>query len=114
MSTEAIADIAIIILSFAMVPQSCVVRSLRRQLEEAKAQAAKDSLNEEAVSLCRYYASKALGGNCAFVDDDAKLLAALAQRAVLAGLALDMPTNTLKNLRRAAENDRDVHEAALG
>ena len=75
---------------------------------------ADSELDSEVISLVRHWASEAMGGNCAFCDDDARVLAALAQRAVLAGLAVDFEGKTLDNMRRAAESRRDEHERSLG
>lgn len=72
------------------------------------------TLSEEAVSLMRDTCEEGLGFNCAFVDDEMKVLVNLSQRAVLAGLASDAHPATLTRMVAASEKRRAEHEAALG
>lgn len=71
-------------------------------------------LSDEAVSIMRERCKDGLGMNCTFVDDDMNLLVALAQRAVLAGLASDAKPDTLRRMVEASEKCREGHEKALG
>jgi hypothetical protein len=71
-------------------------------------------MNAEAIYEVRRIALAATGGNCTFVDNDMALIAALAQRAVLAGLVNDARPFMQTRLSAAAEKDRAKHEAALG
>jgi hypothetical protein len=71
-------------------------------------------LREDAISLVRRIAHDGLGGNCAFVDDDMKVIVGLAQRAVLAGLHSDCHAGTRQHFETASEKHRAAHEAALG
>jgi hypothetical protein len=71
-------------------------------------------LNEGAVSSMRHWAKYGLGFNCAFVDDDMKVIVGLAQRAVLAGLASDFPPDMQKRFSSAAKKQRKAHEKSLG
>lgn len=76
--------------------------------------AARHDMNAEAIYEVRRIALAATGGNCTFVDDDMALIAALAQRAVLAGLVNDARPFMQIRLSAAAEKDRAMHEATLG
>ena len=67
-----------------------------------------------AVDACRRWARDGLGFNCTFVDDDAKVLVGLAQRAVLAGLATDFDADMQRRFAEAAEKHRGGHEESLG
>lgn len=67
-----------------------------------------------AVDMMRATALYGLGFNCTFVDDDMKILVALAQRAVLAGLASDFTPDIQKLFSATAERFRKDHEHALG
>lgn len=71
-------------------------------------------LSDEAVHLMRERCKEGLGMNCTWVDDDMNLLVALAQRAVLAGLAADAEPKSLKRMQEASERNREGHEKALG
>lgn len=72
------------------------------------------SLYPDVIHEIRRIAKEATGGNCTFVDDDVRLLAGLAQRAVLAGLAGDATVFMQKRLTEVAEAFREGHEKALG
>lgn len=67
-----------------------------------------------AVDACRQWAREGLGFNCTFVDDDAKVMVGLAQRAVLAGLASDFAPDMQRRFTEAAEKHREAHERSLG
>lgn len=54
----------------------------------------------EAVSWIREQAKRVVGSNCTFVDDDLKLLAHLAERAVLSGLTTDLPPSIQASIER--------------
>ena len=71
-------------------------------------------LAHDAVEACRRWAKEGLGFNCTFVDDDAKVMVGLAQRAVLAGLASDFDDKMRQRLSEAAEKHREAHENSLG
>lgn len=71
-------------------------------------------LDADAVRIMRDRAREGLGMNCTFVDDDMNLLVALAQRAVLAGLAIDARPHSLRQMEEAASKHRKGHETALG
>lgn len=72
------------------------------------------TLSEEAVHIMRERCEEGLGFSCTFVDDDMNVLVALAQRAVLAGLASDAQPDMKRRMTEAAEKHRDGHERALG
>lgn len=67
-----------------------------------------------AVDMMRQTAEVGLGFNCAFVDDDMRVMVGLAQRAVLAGLASDLSDDMQMRMVRASEPHRAGHEASLG
>ena len=73
-----------------------------------------DDWSAESVALMRETAMSGLGFNCAFVDDDMRVLVGLAQRAVLAGLASDMTSDMQRRMTESAEKVRAAHEAVLG
>ena len=68
----------------------------------------------DAVRCVRKNLTDGLGVTIAFIDDHAALAVALAQRAVLAGLASDAEPDMRDRLRSAAEAHRSSHEKALG
>lgn len=67
-----------------------------------------------AVDAMRHWAMEGLGFNCTFVDDDMRVVVGLAQRAVLAGLAIDFSPDMQKRFSEAAEKHRASHENSLG
>lgn len=76
-----------------------------------------ESINREMDGdLCaavRHYAKLVTGGNSAFVDDDVRLLAHLAMRAVDAGLTSGIKCpHTLRQIKVAAEKRRIAKGAA--
>lgn len=56
----------------------------------------------EVCSLVRSASKRVTGGNCAFVDDDIKILEVLASRAVKAGLFDGLPEDIRLHCARAA------------
>lgn len=62
------------------------------------------SMDGEVVTKLRHWAKLATGGNCAFADDDAKVLAHLATLAIDAGLHQGVVTDsrTLADMARAS------------
>lgn len=54
--------------------------------------------DEEAVNWIRTAAREITGGNCAFVDDDLRVLAHLAKRAVDAGLTDQLSEGVRKDI----------------
>lgn len=71
-------------------------------------------LSDDAISEIRAITRDGLGLSTAFVDDGCRLAVALAQRAVLAGLATDCDPDALRRMTAAAESNRSGHEAELG
>lgn len=71
-------------------------------------------LNGEAIMGMRQVVMDGLGVNCTFVDDNVRLIVALAQRAILAGLDSDVSDDMRKRFSAAAESARADHESALG
>ena len=65
------------------------------------------SLDLAAVQEMREIVKNGLGINCTFVDDDVRLVVALARRAIKAGLAEDADPATLKIMKDhlAAEDE---------
>lgn len=72
------------------------------------------NLSDEAVYIMREACRTGLDFNCTFVDDEMRLLVALAQRAILAGLAKDADPKTLARMIVRAEENRAGHELVLG
>ncbi len=61
------------------------------------------ALDGEVVSAVRRYAAQTFGGNCAFADDDAKMLAHFASWAIDQGYRGGISDRrTLRNIERAA------------
>lgn len=77
---------------------------LARKEEALKSNEAASSFAEDAAATCadlaRKWAKEITGGNCAFVDDDLRLLANLADRAVKAGLTDGLPESVLRSIAR--------------
>ena len=71
-------------------------------------------LSLAAVCAMREHTKAGLDMNCTFVDDEVRLLVALSQRAILAGLAEDAHPGTLRRLKEHVEQFREGHERALG
>jgi hypothetical protein len=58
-------------------------------------------LSDEIVGRVREAAKRVTGGNCAYADDDLRVLATLAERAVRAGLTEGFSPSIQKNMARA-------------
>lgn len=71
-------------------------------------------LSVGAVCAMREHTKAGLNMNCTFVDDEVRLLVALAQRAILVGVAEDAHPGTLRRMKEHVEQFRADHEAALG
>lgn len=75
------------------------------------------SASTEIVMQLRELAKEVTGGNCAFADDDARLLALLAGRAIKHGLTDGLPIQTLRNIKSlptpAGEGEKSEFEAAV-
>lgn len=82
-----------------IVVQSCLYEAANR-LGQAVADSFDAAMNEAAIVTLRTVANDALGGNCAFADDDAKLLAGLARLAISAGLTDSLQGTVLDSLNR--------------
>lgn len=58
---------------------------------ERMAKSWKEDAEAYTVDLCREWTKKIVGTNCAYVDDDLRILAHLANKAVKAGLTDGLP-----------------------
>lgn len=73
-----------------------------------------DFLADAYIHEIRQRLTDGLGVTVAFIDDHAQLAITLAQRAILAGLAVDADPETLARLTEASEKHRQAHENHLG
>lgn len=65
---------------------------------DALAESFREDADAHISDLCRKWSKEITGGNCTFVDDDLRILAHLANRAVKAGLTDGLPPSIAKNL----------------
>ena len=72
-------------------------------------------LSDAAIHHIREIIKEGTGRNSTFVDDDVSAVVGLAQRAVLAGLHVDITDQkTRERFEAAAERCREDHEKELG
>lgn len=89
-------------------------RKMREQIAQLEERLHYMPLADEALHIVRRTVKEGIGINVAFVDDDATILVALAQRAILAGLDSDAQEPAKRKFSAAAEPHRADHERALG
>lgn len=65
---------------------------------EKMAKSFREDADAHISDLCREWTTQILGTNCTWVDDDLRLLAHLANRAVKAGLTDELPKSVLPYL----------------
>ncbi len=70
--------------------------------------------NDSALASIREIVAQGLGFNSTFIEDDVRIAVALAQRAVLLGLATDFTDDMQTRLATAAEPFRTDHLMSLG
>lgn len=84
------------------------------EIERLRADNSRLMIAEAAIDACRKVVREGLGVESSWVDNNARLVVALAQRAVLAGLDTDGDPETVRKMSLAAEVSRYTHEKALG